>query len=110
MASNRTPTRVAGPAYVPDSVATAYTVPGSKILVVRCVTAVCVSDPDGIALGIGGVATDDLFLQITATDLGPTLAGTFWTYGVLAAGETLQWIAGVASTASVSINGDLYDV
>ena len=109
MPTNRTPTRIAGPAFVPDTPATAYTVGASKILVVRFVTVTCVSDPDGIALGIGGVATDDLFLSIAASDLSAGLGGTFWTYEVLTAGETLQWVAGVASTASVSVNADLYD-
>ena len=107
MASNRTPTRFFGPGYLLTGGATLYTVPGSKIAVIRSITIVNAGADDLAILTVNGTATDD---GVAVWQTVGDVTVTEWQYLVLAAGDTLQGSSDGSSTSMViTVDGDLYD-
>ena len=102
MPSNRTPTRFYGPAQTTG--ATVYTVPASKIAVIRKFTAMPHAT-DYILVGVVVGVDNQPVLYDEFASSGPSKS--YWEYLVLTAGETLYAESG--GNVTLTINGDLYD-
>lgn len=106
MASNRTPTRFAGPGAAPNTAAEIYTVPANKIAVVKFVF---FENTGGgfVYLGIGATtASSRIWLRqgLTGTEVESA-----WLYQVLTAGEELWWRSD-DDFVIMTVDGDVYDV
>lgn len=104
MPSNRTPTRFYGPATLPSTPTTLYTVAGSKLAVIRAITIVT-GTADSVTIGINGIDPEDLILnEVVAGGASEDR----WKYVAVAAGETINGLSD-DDFVTVTIDGDLYD-
>lgn len=103
--ATRTPTRMYGPAQIPDSTTTLYTCPGSTVAVARLIT---LNNPTGspvlFTMSIGADAAGTRIFEVYSVAAGSRV--DLWGYWVLAAGQLFAGEADTASALVVTIDGD----